>query len=380
MIKKYKVLLFIDKNAPNSFILEDCKIALSKLDCEVLAISVGSDVTEVKAILSTLQPDFILCLNHQGVNDNIFSEQKVPYFSWMTDNPFYCINESCQSPYAYVLVTDKAYFVELARYGFKSVFYLPPASSPERMHSMEHLRLRSMDISLLDTLGRPYKEWRRERNREAKPPTREILDLLVHLKIQKPNLTFDEMFTFCDEKFKHKILQNLDMKARGSIEFRIDAETTAYFKETYLLASTQDKVTVFGDSAWKKITSGLVYYAGPVDYARDAGNIYRLSKINLNIIPTHIQTGVNQKLLDIAATGAIFLTNSRKHIQDFFDIDLRYLIYTSENDLREKAEYFLKSNEIRIMVGNELFESIYHKHTYEHRMKELLDIFRQVTA
>ena len=60
------------------------------------------------------------------------------------------------------------------------------------------------------------------------------------------------MFNFCDEKFKHKILQELNMKSRGSIEYRIDMETTAYFKEMCVLAFSKSKVSVFGDNVWKK--------------------------------------------------------------------------------------------------------------------------------
>jgi len=186
------------------------------------------------------------------------------------------------------------------------------------------------------------------------------------------------MFNFCDEKFKHKILQELNMKSRGSIEYRIDMETTAYFKETCVLAFLKSKVNVFGDNVWKKVLPGHHYYAGKIDYEKDAANIYRFSLVNLNIIPTWIQTGVNQRLLDIASTGSVFLTNYNKNVQDFFDCDIQYLMFKSENDLLEKTDYFLKTKEVRVLVGNDLFESIYNKHTYEHRMKEFLGIFEKL--
>lgn len=375
-----KILFFKKNTSVHNLIFQDSKKAFEKLGCEVMVVRPETSATEINTILTTLKPDFVFSLDHTGINDEIFAEQKIPCFSWFTENPFYFITESAKTDYSYFLVPDKAYLSELKSYGFENVYYLPPAANPERMHTMERTNLHYMDISYIDTLGKRYTEWRKERNNEAKPPTKEILDLLITLKIQKPEITFERMFSFCDEKFKQNILQELDMKARGSIEYRIDMETTAYFKETYLHAFSKKKVTVFGDSAWKPVLPKHFYYSGNIDHEKDAGNIYRFSKINLNIVPTYIQTGINQRLLDIAATGAIFLTSYRKNIQDFFECDLRYLMFKSESDLLEKSEYFMKTNEVRNLVGNDLFESIYHKHTYNHRIKEMLDIFKTVTA
>jgi spore maturation protein CgeB len=153
---------------------------------------------------------------------------------------------------------------------------------------------------------------------------------------------------------------------------------TAYFKEAYLLSLRGLSTTIFGDTAWKPVIPESHYFAGPINYANDAGNIYRMSKVNLHVSPAWMTGGIDDRILDIAATGALFLTDKRDGLQDFFDCDIRFLMYESENDLREKTEYYLKSNEIRTMVGNDLFDSVFRRHTYDQRMQEILDIFRQV--
>jgi spore maturation protein CgeB len=378
MAENIKVLFFTEAYGTLVPVFTDCKKALQKLGCEVMSISPQTSPSEMKSVLATLKPDFALSLNHAGIQEEVFNEAKIPTFSWLLDNPLYLLSEAHKAPLTYLLVLDKDALKTLKAFGFQNSFFLAPAASPERMHVMEHLDARPMDISFVESLGRRHADWRKERNAEAKPPTREILELLVLLKIQNPQMTFDKMFQLCDEKFKGNILQSLDLKSRSSIEYRVDKEVTSYFKEAYLLSLKGLSTTIFGDTAWKPVIPESHYFAGPINYANDAGNIYRMSKVNLHVSPAWMTGGIDDRILDIAATGALFLTDKRDSLQDFFDCDIRFLMYESENDLREKADYYLKSDEIRTMVGNDLFDSIFRRHTYDQRMQELLDIFKQV--
>ena len=202
MTNNYKVLLITGAGVSAPYILSDCKSALEEIGCEVMTMPASNDPLEFRSILTTIKPHFILSLDHAGINDEIIAQEKVPCFSWFVDNPFYFVNESNKKPYSYFLVTDKSYIKELQHYGFNDVFYLPLAANPKRMHNLNFSNIRQADISFVGTLSKRHTEWRIERNREATSPTKEILDLLVHLKTQKPNMTFDEMFKFCDEKFK----------------------------------------------------------------------------------------------------------------------------------------------------------------------------------
>lgn len=378
----YKILIFTGKGIAVPFILKDCKKALEKSGCKVEEFCVTGNRDDTWKALHLVKPDFVLSADHFGIDEEMFSDSGFSYVSWFVDNPFYFINEKNKSPRNIFLVSDRSYISELNHFGFDNVYYLPLATNIHRMrkslrrkkHDLASKHIPESDISFVGTLGKRHSEWKKERDDAFKGTEKELLEFLIDIKIKNPSMTFKDMFDFFETRCGEPVFSKLDANQRGAIEFRIDMETSAYFREKYLLALKDHNVAIFGDETWKNIIPENYFYGGHIDYEKDVGAFYHNAKVSLNVTRTQIQTGINQRVLDIAASGGVFLTDYRETTQDFFECNIKDLMYHNEEDLKEKANALINSDSHRKEMSEKLYESVYNHHTYNHRMKEMLEI------
>jgi spore maturation protein CgeB len=191
-------------------------------------------------------------------------------------------------------------------------------------------------------------------------------------------MTFQDVFDLCDRQISSDVFSRMDMNSRSKLELRIDMETSAFFREKYVLALRGHNVSIYGDEAWKAVIPEHFSFGGKINYEDDVGALYSMSKINLNVTRTQIQTGVNQRVLDSAAAGSVFLTDFRETTQEFFDCDVSPMMYGNENELKEKAACWTAADKEREKAGRALYRSVYDRHTYDHRMKEMLEIFEKL--
>ena len=348
-MKNYKIIMFTGGGIAAPYILQDSKKAFEKLGCFVFDFPVTRPMLDIRPVIKALNPDFVISLDHSGIDEEIFKKEKLICFSWFVDNPLYFITEKNRSPFNIFLVTDKSYVPVLNKFGFNNTFYVPLAtnvlrirkSMRKKMHHKESKMITDADISFVGSLGKRHMEWKNERKSTFKTKVQEILEYCIKRKIQHPEETFEELFTSYDNR---DILEKLDMQARGALEFKIDMETSAYFREKYLLALKDCTVSIYGDDEWKKILPENYNFGGRISYDDDVGALYKTAKVNLNVTRTQIQTGVNQRVLDIAAASSVFLTDYRKTTQEFFDCDISNMIYHNESELKEKTAYLLNND------------------------------------
>jgi len=375
--------MFTGKGTAVPYIIKDSKLALERHGCEVQEFLVTRNKDDSRNAIRSFKPDFIFTIDHFGIDETILEDEKTHCFSWFVDNPFYFINETNGSKYIIMAVTDKSYINELRMFGFDPVFYLPLATNVKKMQ--RSIRRKGalenrpeIDISFVGTLGKQASLWKNERQNKLDSLQGDVLEFLIRSKIRQPKLTFDELFEICESRLEKKVFKDLSMNQRGALEFRIDMETSAYFREKYVLSLNGYNVHVFGDESWKKVMPEKYYYGGLIDYEKDLGALYKKAKVNLNVTRTQIQTGINQRVLDIAASGSVFLTDYRITTQDFFECDISKLMYHNEEDLKEKAYYLIENKEMRETFGGDLYASVCKKHTYDERMNELLNIVKEI--
>jgi hypothetical protein len=85
---------------------------------------------------------------------------------------------------------------------------------------------------------------------------------------------------------------------------------------------------------------------------------------------------INAKYFEIMGSGSFMLTNYNQEIIDFFDKsveqDLRACMYTTEEDIGEKINYYLEHEEEREAIAKRLFDYVWTNHTWESRGMEIL--------
>lgn len=94
-----------------------------------------------------------------------------------------------------------------------------------------------------------------------------------------------------------------------------------------------------------------VEYCGTANSYSETPQIYKISKINLNITLKSITSGIPLRVLDILGAGGFLLTNYQPEIAENFVNGHDLVIYDSIEDAIIKAEYYLAHEEERLKIA-----------------------------
>ena len=101
--------------------------------------------------------------------------------------------------------------------------------------------------------------------------------------------------------------------------------------------------------------------------------IFHLSKINLNLTSKPIRTGLPLRIWDILSAGGFLLTNYQEEIPEYFEIGKDLEVYTSQEELLQKIDYYLTHEEERSHIAQNGYNKILsQKHTLKDRLQIIL--------
>lgn len=93
-----------------------------------------------------------------------------------------------------------------------------------------------------------------------------------------------------------------------------------------------------------------------IDYETEMPLIFKRSKINLNITIDSIATAISQRALDIMACGGFLLTDYREDIAHNYYDEEECAIYRSIEELVDKADFYLRHEELRERIAQKGYE------------------------
>lgn len=135
---------------------------------------------------------------------------------------------------------------------------------------------------------------------------------------------------------------------------------------------------VFGPGWIKRVKRESPLYGKifePV-YASELAKVYSASAVVLNIHLwfgsfTH---GVNMRLFEVAGCAACQICDFQEQVPELFLPEQEVMIFRKESELAELAHRLLADRERALQIGARAQERAYRDHTYEIRMREVLDI------
>ncbi len=113
---------------------------------------------------------------------------------------------------------------------------------------------------------------------------------------------------------------------------------------------------------------------GPADSTNMMPQIMKCSKINLNLTHKPISSGLPLRCFDIMGSGGFMLSNYQPEIPELFELDKEIVVYTSYQDMIEKATYYLEHDEERAEIARRGYEKVKRYHSYEVKLNELLEM------
>lgn len=96
------------------------------------------------------------------------------------------------------------------------------------------------------------------------------------------------------------------------------------------------------------------------------------SKIVFNI---HMKDDINMRDFEAMGTGSFLLTNWIPTIEELFEDGKHLVLYRSEEEMVDKAKYYLAHDEEREKIAQAGYEEVIKKHTIQNRVSVILDEF-----
>ncbi|MCR5216666.1 MAG: glycosyltransferase [Lachnospiraceae bacterium] len=111
---------------------------------------------------------------------------------------------------------------------------------------------------------------------------------------------------------------------------------------------------------------------GPVDYYQEMPQIFRTSKVNLNLTARSITSGIPLRVLDILGAGGFCVSNYQEEILEYFEDGKDLVLFSSKEELLEKVDYYLNHDEKRRQIAQNGHSSVA-KLNYRDTFKELME-------
>jgi spore maturation protein CgeB len=109
-------------------------------------------------------------------------------------------------------------------------------------------------------------------------------------------------------------------------------------------------------------------------------DMYRVlyeSRIALNRhIAAAAQFANNMRLFESTGVGTLLLTDEKENLPQLFEPGREVVTYRGEGELVERVEHFLEHEDERAAIARAGQERTLREHTYEQRMRELLEILQ----
>lgn len=368
----------------------DVELAFQELPYEVSIYaarpeSVDYDTNYLKAVGEQIvkqQCDAVFSLNYIPVVSRVCQLAGVSYVTWTVDSPEIMLysktlRNSCNHTYLF----DQAMCERFAPYASPGqIYYQPLGSNVKRWDSVRieesDWEQYGADISFVGSL---YSE---------KCPYNCISFSNEYARGMAEGLINAQLpvygYNFLAESMPEDVVGLLRKEAGyqnlGEDYYQVDRELLA---DHYLglkcteqerirmltALAQQFSVDVYTQSDTKNIKG--IHNRGIVDYEIGMAKVMKCSKINLNFTSKPIQTGLPLRMLDIMGCGGFLLTNYQAEIPLYFEIGKDLVIYESQQDLIEKAAYYLSHEEERREIAENGYEKVKREYSLQNQMAKV---------
>lgn len=326
--------------------------------------------------------DCIFSFNYYPVLSRIALENQLKYVSWVFDSPHRTLDSitlgnGCNE----VFLFDHYTFEKYQRLGIHSVHYLPLAYRKKRLQQQLNFNAKAYEHEVT-FLGSLYEE-------------KIFLDQVNYLP--------PELSGYIDGIIESQLLihgYDLLNQLFGENE---SEKMGQYVKVNMGTLYRDNQADIFRDMIRKKMTAlerkrmlkqigerfpldiyapqepeGIrANYLGYVDYISRMPEIFKKSKININISLRSILTGLPLRVIDVLGAGSFLLTNYQPEMSEYFINGEDLVWYENTEDLLEKIAFYLSHDTQREQIAANGHDKAERFFTYENLLPELFRIALQ---
>ncbi|HKM35324.1 MAG TPA: DUF3880 domain-containing protein [Lachnospiraceae bacterium] len=326
--------------------------------------------------------DAVFTVNFFPLVAQVCYDKQVKYLSWSYDNPLNVlhIEETLGYPTNYVFLFDRIQASFYQNQGFHNVYHLPLAVNPDRLNKLtltkEEWEKYTSEITLVGDLYASnfneilcllddYHKGYLKAVAEAQFKVygyylvNDILtdNLMKEINASMATTLHDHEFEMCREQLSYAMATNITREERLILLNLLSKrhQVSLYSREQHPLLS---------DVAFK----------GSAKYYTEMYQIFKASKINLNITLKILQSGMPLRALDVMGAGGFLLSNYQEELMDNFVPEKDLVLYTSIEDAVDKASFYLHHEDLRQTIAQNGHNKVCENFNYD---KQLSIVFKQ---
>lgn len=331
------------------------------------------------------QYDMVFSVNFYPAISEVCQICKIRYASWIVDCPVLELySYAIRNEWNRIFIFDYALYLDFVQENPECIFYLPLAANVEnsdRARSLIGEAERNRYAGDITFIGSLYTE---------KSPYRKIKGLPGYLKGYFNGIIEAQLkvygYSFIEELLSDDMVETFKKQVPQFYQFPEKAihDDKAVTAHSYLEMEVTARERLNLLKALSEEFSLQIYTysdTSPIPKVRNRGGaesklqmpqIFALSKINLNITARPIRTGLPQRIWDVIGAGGFLLTNYQSELEDYFEIGKEIDVFGSEQELLDKAAYYLGHEKERMEMSKRAYEKVRAQHTYSQRMQQLL--------
>ena len=366
---------------------------LKRLKCTVAAYpkpieEIGKSEESAHEILNYLKetdPDFVISNLFDGVLATVTHILHIKYAVYCMDSPMFNIYrwEEARFDNVFFFFFDKREYERLKAEGYTNVYHMPLAADVLTIDKVKISREENLkyecDISFV---GSMYSQNTYDKYVETFPPQlKEVLSFILEqsalqwdgidrvLPLLTPELV-ELLRAMVPTIGSHpeKLMSDAEF-----IKFSFLGRKLTNIERTLLLELLADNFD-FRLYTWDtEIVSDSIQRFSQVDFD-ESMNIFRSTKINLNITLRSIESGVPLRVFDIMGAGGFMLSNWQPEIQDLFEEGKEVVTFKTPEEMLEKVDYYLKHEKERLTIAVNGYRKVKECYTLEHQLKKIIMI------
>ncbi|MCI5873721.1 MAG: DUF3880 domain-containing protein [Clostridiales bacterium] len=317
--------------------------------------------------------DMVFSINYAPLVSMVCEREQLLYVSWVYDAPIHIRNtESMKNSCNRIFFFDRMQAEEYARQGI-AAYHMPLAADVE---TFERYGVRSQYQTDISLVGKLYQT---EYNYYLGPLSRYLrgyLDGIIRAQMKVYGGYF--LGDLLDDALLHELnecygrVSNGDVSiTREELEYMMACEITG--RERYLalaLLSNHHAVKLYSTDKDERLD--MVEYMGYADYYKQMPEVFKSSKINLNISLKIIQSGIPLRVFDVLGCGGFLLTNFQAEMPECFSLGEDFVVYESIEDLYAKADFYLRNESERNRIAKHGLETVRKYYTFRQQMEKIL--------
>lgn len=337
--------------------------------------------------------DFAFSVNYFALIAEVCHDRQIPYVMWNCDSPMISMyHTSVFYPTNYLFLFDLSAVQEFQAMGAQHVYHLPLAVNVKRLDGLlqsnqpKQIMQRRLgmedEISFVGNLY--YKNSYDSLEATMSDHLRGYFEALMEAQRDLYGVNIVDRLLTPDILEELSEIYDFKPSSEGSL-----SDLGLVFSVTALgfkIAQLQRKSSLIALS--KRHTVGLysnnsmqdlfrVAYRGSVNYWEEMPFVFANAPINLNMTIPNIKTGIPLRSFDVLGAGGFLLSNYQIEYPLFFDLDQDLVCYYNEDDMLEKAQFYLKHETERKKIARHGYERVKADHTYSERMRKMCDILKE---